>query len=89
MTSAKVHRINARLSPDVARKVAYLQRRTKMSTTDVVRESIDRYYAAVMDAEGSPADLLERAGFVACAEGPEDLSVSYKASLAHSIGQKT
>jgi hypothetical protein len=42
-----------------------------------------------MDAEGSPADLLERAGFVACAEGPEDLSVSYKASLAHSIGQKT
>jgi hypothetical protein len=89
MTAAKTHRINARLPPDVARKVAYLERRTKMSTTEVVRESIDRYYAAVVDGEGSPAEVLERAGFVACAKGPEDLSVSYKAELAGSIGKKT
>jgi hypothetical protein len=89
MTAAKTHRINARLPPDVARKVAYLERRTKMSTTEIVVESIDRYYAAVVDGEGSPAQVLERAGFVACARGPEDLSVSYKADLTRSLGKKT
>jgi hypothetical protein len=89
MTAAKTHRINARLPPDVARKVAYLERRTKKSTTEIVTESIDRYYAAIVDGEGSPAQVLERAGFVACARGPEDLSTSYKADLARSIGKKT
>ena len=71
MAASKTHRINARLPPDVARKVAYLERCTKMSTTEIVTESIDRYYAAIVHEEGSPAEVLERAGFVACARGPE------------------
>ena len=57
----------ARISARTSRKVAYLERRTKMSTTEIVTESIDRYYAAIVDGEGSPAEMLERAGFVACA----------------------
>jgi hypothetical protein len=89
MAASKTHRINARLPPDVARKVAYLERCTKMSTTEIVTESIDRYYAAIVHEEGSPAEVLERAGFVACARGPEDLSVSYKADLTRSIGKRT
>ena len=89
MTAAKTHRINARIPPEVARKVAYLERRTKMSATEIVTASIDRYYASIVDGDGSPAEVLERAGFVACARGPEDLSVSYKADLARSIGKKT
>jgi hypothetical protein len=89
MTTAKTHRINARLPPEVARKVAYLEKRTKMSTTEIVTESIDRYYAVIVNGEGSPAEILERAGFIACATGPEDLSTSYKVDLARSIGKKT
>jgi hypothetical protein len=89
MTVGKTHRINARVPAEVARKVAYLERRTKMSTTEVVTESIDRYYAAIVDGEGSPAEVLERAGFVAWGRGPDDLSVSYKADLAQSLAKTT
>jgi predicted DNA-binding protein len=85
----KAHRINARLPPGVARKVAYLEKRTNRSTTQVVRESIERYYAALTDEEGTAAQALERAGFIGCASASSDLSRSYKADLARSIGNKT
>jgi predicted DNA-binding protein len=87
--TAKAHRINARLAPEVARKVAYLEKRTNMSTTEVVRESIDRYYAAVAEEKGAHAQALERAGFIGCARGPSDLSISYKNELGRSLRNKT
>lgn len=89
MTTAKSTRINARLPDDVARKVAYLERRTKMSTTEVVVASIERYYAAIAEGEGTAADALAQAGFVGCASGPADLSTTYKAELARSLANKT
>jgi predicted DNA-binding protein len=89
MTATKTHRINARLPPEVAQKVAYLERRMNMSTTEVVRESIERYYAALTEENGASAQALERAGFIGCASGPTDLSISYKAELGRSIGKKT
>ncbi len=81
-------RINARLPPDVARKVAYLEKRTRKSTTEVVVESIEHYYAALREEGGAAARTLERAGFVGCATGPTDFSSSYKADLARSMGGK-
>jgi hypothetical protein len=84
MTKAKSTRINARLPPAVARKVAYLESRTKMSTTDVVLESIARYYAAVTEGGGTAA-ALEQAGFIGCSSGPADLSSSYKDELTRSL----
>lgn len=87
--TAPARRINARLPPDVARKVAYLERTRKKSTTQVVLESIEHYYRAVAEGEGTAAQRLEQAGFVGCARGPADLSVTYKEDLAASIGRKT
>ena len=89
MTGAKARRINARISPELARKVAYLERRTLRSTTQVVIDSIERYYDALNDEHGTAADLLEQAGFVGCGSGPADLSSSYKAEIARSIAKKT
>ncbi len=89
MTRAQPTRINARLPAEVARKVAYLERRTNMSTTQVVLESIERYYAALTAEGEAPADLLAQAGFVGCADGPATLSGSYKKLLARSLGNKT
>jgi hypothetical protein len=87
MTRAKSTRINARLPPTVARKVAYLESRTKMSTTEVLLESIAHYYAAVTE-DGGGAAALERAGFIGCSSGPADLSSSYKNELTRSLGGK-
>jgi predicted DNA-binding protein len=89
MTEVGARRINARLSPEVARKVAYLERRTKKSVTEVVVASIEHYYASMNEDVGATAQALEQAGFVGCATGPENLSRSYKAELARSMGKKT
>ncbi|MBI4957520.1 MAG: hypothetical protein HY908_36270 [Myxococcales bacterium] len=90
MTQPPSRRINARLPPDVARKVAYLEKRTNKTATEIVLESIERYYAAV--AEGGPgaaAEILAHTGFVGSAEGATELSRTYKAELARSLGHKT
>jgi len=86
MTTAKPSRINARIPAEVARKTAYLERRTGKSTTEVVIESLERYYAAMTSEEGAPARLL--ADFVGCSEGPPDLSSSYKSELSLSLSAK-
>jgi predicted transcriptional regulator len=88
MTAAKSTRINARLSPELARKTAYLEQRLKLSTTEVIHRAIERYYAEVRQEAGHAGEVLARAGFVACAEGPADLSRSYKKDLARSLGKK-
>ena len=80
-------RVNARLSPEVARKLAYLQRRTGKSASEVLVESIERHHAAVTTEDEGPT-LLEQAGFVACADGPADLSTTYKDALSSSLGDK-
>jgi predicted DNA-binding protein len=88
MTAARPRRINARLPPDVARKIAYLEKRTSKTTTEVVVESIEHYYELL--SEGGTAErVLEEAGLIGCATGPSDLSSSYKADLLGSIGKKT
>jgi len=78
-------RINARIDPDVARKIRYLCDATGKTTTEVLKASIDAYYDAV-SREGSPATVL--ADLVGCAEGPRDLAADYKRYLAESLGRK-
>ncbi len=88
MTTAKLARINARLTAEAARKVSYLERRTGQSTTEVILASIDKYYEAITSEESTTASKLAETGFVGCAEGPRDLSSSYKSDLTRSLGNK-
>lgn len=88
MTAAKSNRINARLSPELARKTGYLERRLNLSTTEVIHRAIDRYYAEVSQEACRAEEVLEREGFIGCAEGPADLSGSYKSELTRSLGKK-
>lgn len=87
MTATKLARVNARLTPEVARKLAYLQRRSGKSVSEVLVESIELHHAAVTEGEGPT--LLERAGFVGCGDGPPDLSATYKDALSDSLGEKS
>jgi hypothetical protein len=88
MTAAKSNRINARLTPELARKAGYLERRLNLSTTEVIHRAIERYYAEISEeAEGTEA-ILARTGFVGCAEGSANLSRSYKREIARSLGKK-
>lgn len=79
-------RINARLEPELARKVEALRKRTGQSTTDIVKASLESYYVRVA-GDGSAAARL--ADFVASATGPRALSAQYKRVLARSLLRKT
>jgi hypothetical protein len=74
-------RINARLDDDTRRKLAYVERETGWSISDIVRKAIDAYYKTFKAAKADPGGALRKSGFIGCAEGPADLSTTYKAEL--------
>jgi len=81
-------RLNARLDPELERKLSYLRRRTGLGTSDIVRASIERYYAQAC-AEGADARaILEASGFIASGTGPADLSERYKDYLSIDLSRK-
>lgn len=80
-------RLNARIDDELARKLEMLQERTGDTVSGVVKASIERYYAEVVE-QATPRDVLERTGFIGCAEGPKDLASTYKARLTKSLASK-
>lgn len=48
-----------------------------------------RYCDQELGRGGEPLAILKNAGFIGCADGPADLSTSYKAELAQSLRRKT
>ena len=89
LSDMSASRINARLDPGLARKVAAVRRRTGQSVTDIVKQSIEDYCNARLKGSESALDALAATGFVGCAEGPRDLSERYKEDLASSFGRKS
>jgi hypothetical protein len=79
-------RINARLAPELAQKLAELQRRTGKGTTALIQAALERYYDAEHGSQ-HPAELL--ADFVGCAEGPRGLSTTYKSDLRRLLDKKS
>jgi hypothetical protein len=87
-SSPKQKRINARIDMALAAKIELLQSRTGMTSTEIVRVAIERYYEALVDPVDDPKQLLEASGFVGCADGDEDLSAEYKAATTQSLEAK-
>lgn len=74
-------RVNARLDPAVARKLAYLKTKRGETTSTILKRAIEAYYEKEVGSSSTPLALLEQTGFVACAPGPIDLSTNYKRAL--------
>jgi hypothetical protein len=81
-------RLNARLEPELERKLAYLRERTGLATSDVVRASIERFYEAMRAGGKQARAILEESGFIASGSGPADLSDRYKEELNDSLSKK-
>ena len=81
-------RINARLDETLARKVSLVCKRTRRNLSQVVQESLTRYCDEELSEGGEPLSILKSAGFVGCADGPQDLSSGYKKELTRSLGRK-
>jgi len=80
-------RLNARIDAELSRKIALLQERTGATVTGVIKESIERYYAATI-TNVSAQEAVRKTGFVGCASGPADLARTYKARLRESLRHK-
>ena len=70
------------------KKLRYLERRTGLSTSEVVRLSIEHYYESVRENNGGrkARELLE--DFVGASTGPGDVSFHYKEHLADLLATK-
>ncbi len=79
-------RVNARLDLERQRKLEEIARRTGLSVSDILKEAIDVYHERLAESVATARRELE--GFIGCADGPEDLSDSYKAQLAESFERK-
>ena len=82
-------RLNARITDGLAEKVEFLRRRTKLSVTEILKESIQLYYERVRSQPAGTIEILNKSGFVGCADGDESLSETYKEDLARSLFHKT
>ena len=74
-------RVNARLDEDSEEKLAYLEKETGLSVSEIMRRAIASYYSRLRNDNADPSMALIKAGFVGCGEGPEDLSANYKQHL--------
>jgi hypothetical protein len=81
-------RLNARLDAELSEKLEYLKDRTKLSVTEVVKRSIERYYDEVRRGSADTHSLLMESGFIGCADGPADLSTEYKRELGALLRKK-
>lgn len=81
-------RLNARIDDELARKLTALRRRLGISTTEIVRRSIEQMYRVAFADGGAPAAIMEASGLIGCASGPADLSTRYKSELAQSLRSK-
>ncbi len=81
-------RVNARLDLERQRKLEEIARRTGLSVSDILKEAIDVYHERLAENAATARRQLERSGFIGCADGPEDLSETYKAQLAESFERK-
>ncbi len=74
-------RVNARLDEDSEEKLAYLEKETGLSVSEIMRRAIASYYSRFRNDNADPAMALIKAGFIGCGEGPEDLSTNFKEHL--------
>jgi Ribbon-helix-helix protein, copG family len=79
-------RINARLDESAQKQLEYLAQATGQSVSDVVRESLARYYAEVRNERGG---LLHFAKMIGQGDsGRSDLASKYKQIISDSLAAK-
>ncbi len=69
-------------------KIEQLKRRTNRSTTAIVKEALAQYLESQAASPSSAKQIFHASGFIGCADGPEDLSTSYKEALVESLTAK-
>lgn len=86
---SKTERLNARVDPQLADKLAQIRRMTGANTAQILRASVELYHASLASELQPAARILESTDYVGCATGDADLSATYKARLSRSLSRKS
>lgn len=82
-------RISARLDEDRSRKLELLSRMMQLGISEVLKKAIDALYEQNRQTRTeSPAEIMERLGFIGCASVGPDLSERYKEELTKILDAK-
>ena len=79
-------RVNARLDEATARVLRQLMQETGMSVTELIPESIHRFYLQERVESRTPKEAF--ADLIGSMEGPADLATRYKTELADTLRSK-
>ena len=80
-------RINARLDPQTQSQLQYIIDHTESNISQAIKQAIHHYFTLLSEHRHA-AKIMEASGFVGCAEGPKQLSTTYKKQLTDSLGVK-
>lgn len=81
-------RINARLDSELSPKIRFLTKATGLTVTEIVKKALVLFYEQIRGGRTDPLSALQKAGFIGCASGPQDLSRNYKKALLKTWVQK-
>lgn len=81
-------RINARLETEYIDKLEILKHQEHLTTTEVIKKALSYYYEMKKRDNSTKIQQLLESNFIACGEGPEDLSENYKDYLTDSMSKK-
>ncbi len=81
-------RINARLDDERSAKLLQLQKYSGRSASDVLKLAIDCLHDQQRQSHREAIENLMSSAFIGCAEGPGDLSDSYKQHFAEDLDNK-
>jgi predicted transcriptional regulator len=90
MYDIMAQRLNTRVDDELAAKVDQLRKLTGKNSSAVIKAALEAYYEQVSStvaARGAKV-ALQRAGFLACAQGDPNLSRDSKRVLGESLRRK-
>ncbi len=81
-------RLNARLDEEDSIKIKFLVKKTRKTLSAVVKEAIHLFYDKQMGLAPVSSQILKKTGFIACANGNQNLSWDYKKIIQSSLEKK-
>jgi len=81
-------RINARLDQEYINKLEFLKAQEHLTTTEIIKNALGFYYEIKKNDNSNKIQQLLDSDFIACGEGPDDLSENYKDYLTDSMSKK-
>lgn len=81
-------RINARIDEKQLKQLEQIKQQEQMTTTEVVKRALDQYFQYQKSKKQLKIDNLLTSDFIGCAEGPADLSDTYKQKQSEALIEK-